>query len=296
MKELNDNLNLEIILTTFFTWFLVSLLILIEFSLFIIPSIILTILFDMKHKRILFWLTKFFIRLFFKVYLIGDFKINLNNIKSNSPRIYMLNHASQFDTFLMYLLPGSFKVLVKKAYTKIPFIGWSILLTGNVLVKKMESDFEESNIIQDAIKKIRGGDNLVIFPEGTKSKSGSVARFRTGGFKIAYETKSEIVPIVLDTWNSIRPGGGAWIRDDKSWMKVLDPIKFDDYKNIEIKEFARSLRFKISEELLKIRDIRRKTEKKYYRNMEKYKKLDDELYQKLMEYKKNSAGIAISFK
>lgn len=287
MNELKDKITFLIFIKTIFTWSLVGFLILIEFSLFIIPAIILTLLFDMKHKRILFWVTKFFIQLFFKVYITGRFNIDLNNIKSNHPRIYMLNHASQFDTFLMYLLPGSFKVLVKEVYTKIPFIGWSILLNGNILVKKMESDFEESNIIENAIKKVKEGHNLVIFPEGTKSKTSSIARFKTGGFKIAYATKAEIVPVVLDTWNSIRPGGGAWIRDDKIWMKVLEPIKFNDYKNLEIKDFARSLRFKITEELLKIRDIRRKTEKNYYRNMEKYKKLDEELYQKLLDFKKN---------
>ncbi len=288
MKELKDKINFKIFLKTIITWPLVGFLILIEFSIFIIPAIILTLLFDMKHKRILFWIIRFYIRLFFKIFIFGKFKIDLNNIKSKSPRIYILNHASQFDTFLMYLLPGSFKVLVKKAYTKIPFIGWSILLTGNVLVKKMENDFEESNIIQDAIKIIKEGNNLVIFPEGTKNKTGGVSRFKTGGFKIAYETKSEIVPVVLDTWNSIRPGGGAWIRDIKAWMKVLDPISYDEYKDIDIRDLARSIRFKITEELLKIRDIRRNTEKDYYRNMEKYKKLDEELHHKLMDYRKKT--------
>ena len=69
--------------------------------------------------------------------------------------------------------------------------------------------------------------------------------------------------MVLDTWNAIRPGGGWWVRDDKIWMKVLDPLKYDQYKDLDGKSLASKLRTYMTEELLEIRDRRRETEQKY---------------------------------
>ena len=287
MKSFSEKITLIVFLKTVFTWLLVAILISIQYLIFVPIVLIWTILFDWKNKKSMFYLTRSFIRIFFKLYITSNFNIDLLNIKSTkNPRIYIFNHASQFDTFLMYLLPDKFKVFVKEAYGRIPFIGWTILLTGNILVKKPNDINYETDLIKSGVNTIRNNYSLIIFPEGTKSRTGDIGRFKSGGFRIAYETKAEIIPVVLDTWNSIRPGGGWWIRDDKIWMKVLTPYKYKDYKNIDINDFIKLLKIKMTEELISIRNQRRQKEKKYYRNTEKYINMDKKALNKINEIKK----------
>lgn len=287
MKSSKEKITLVIFLKTIFTWFLVTFLISILYIFFIIPFFIVAIIIDKKEKKLMFYLTRFTIRIFFKLYKTANFNINLSNLKkAEKPRIYILNHASQFDTFLMYLLPDIFKVFVKQIYVKIPFIGWTMRLTGNIIAVKKPDDINyETNLLDLGVNVIKKGYTLLIFPEGTKSKTGDIGRFKSGGFRIAYETKAEIVPVVLDTWNSIRPGGGWWIRDDRIWMKVLEPYEYNDYKNIDINDLIKLIKIKMIEELITIREQRRKNEKNYYRNADTYIDMDKNSLAKAKEIK-----------
>jgi 1-acyl-sn-glycerol-3-phosphate acyltransferase len=290
ISEEGKEITIRTFFVTIFTWMLVAILIFIQYVIFIPPALILTLLFDRKNKKLMNLITKLFIKLFFILYITSDFTIDLGGIKKpEKPRIYIMNHASQFDTFLIYILPGFTKVFVKENYLKLPFIGWTIGLMGNIYVKKMKNinDIEE-NLIEAGKNELQKGFTLLIFPEGTKSKTGNIGRFKTGGFKIAYESKAEIVPVVLDTWNSIRPGGGGWIRDDKIWLKVLKPYQYEDYMKYEIKDFIKIVREQMTEELLNIRDQRRLKEKNYYRKKQIYVDLDNEEKLKLMSNKQKS--------
>ena len=131
-------ITFRIFYVTIFTWLLVGILIGIEYIFFMPFVMIYTALFDYKQKRGVFYLTRFFIRLFFLLYITSNFKIDLGNLKkAKQPRIYILNHSSQFDTFLMYLLPDRFKYFVKENYVKVPFIGWTIKLSGNNIFKEI---------------------------------------------------------------------------------------------------------------------------------------------------------------
>ena len=289
MKYLKAKVNLIFFFKTIFTWALVGILIFIQYTIFVPPLLIWILIFDRKQKKAMLWITRFFLRLFFFFYITSNFNIDLKGLKkAKGPRIYILNHASQFDTFLMYLLPGRIQVFVKQSYSKIPFIGWTIRLSGNIMVKKPDNPNIESDIYKEGIASLSNGSTVLIFPEGTKSKDGNIGRFKTGGFKMAYETKAEIVPVVLDTWNSIRPGSGGWIRDDKIWMIALKTYKYEEYKDIDVRDFAKMLRVKMSDELINIRNIRRKTEKKYYRKKDIFVELDKEAYKKVIEFKTNN--------
>jgi len=284
-----EKITFRIFIITIFTWFLVGLLLFIQYFIFMPPLILFSLIFDRRDKKLINIVTHFFIDLFFFLYFTANITYIDNNIKKpDKPRIYMLNHASQFDTFIMYTLPGKLKVFVKKNYTKWPFLGWTIKLSGFIYVDPKKDTLFETSLVEKGVEALKRGFTLIIFPEGTKSKDSNIGRFKTGGFKIAYETKAEIVPVVLDTWNSVRPNGGLWIRDDKIWLKILDSYNYEDYKNYDPKKFAKMLRYKMAEELYKIREERKNTQKDYYRKLDKYVKKDKEVYEKIQEFKKKA--------
>lgn len=246
---------------------------------FIVPIIFLfSIIFD-KDRKVFSYIIKFFFYIFSFLNFVQNVDIDYNNLKApkkGERRIYVLNHASMFDSILMNLLPGAVKSIMKEAYAQIPVIGWIAVFAGNVVLKESPSTGEQFDVYMNVIEKLERGSPIVIFPEGTKSKDSKIGKFYHGTFKIALDTKADIIPVVFDTWNVIRPGG-LWIRDINPTIRILDTVKYDDFKDRSYKEISKSIRIKLLDGLLKVRDQRRNNSKKYYRHNQKYIDLDNEM-------------------
>lgn len=252
-------------------------------QIFILPIILfLTFLFD-KDRKIVIYTIKVFCQIFYFLNFVQKTTLEKNNLKApkkGERRIYIANHASMFDTILMYLLPGPIASIMKESYAKIPVIGWLSAMAGNVILKE-DNTASNVNVYMKVVEKLEKGVPIIIYPEGTKSKDSKIGKFYNGAFKIALETKSDIIPVAFDTWNVIRPGN-LWIRDVKHNIKILDTLKYDDFKNMNFKELSKTIRIKLIEGLLEIRDKRRKNSKIYYRHDKKYINLDNDMREELL--------------
>lgn len=106
------------------------------------------------------------------------------------------NHQSQADPFLVSGLPWEMKWLGKRELFKIPFIGWSMHLAGDIPLVRGN---RESAI--DAMTKagqyLQRDMPVMIFPEGTRSKDGQLLPFKTGAFRLAIENNADILPIAV---------------------------------------------------------------------------------------------------
>ncbi|HOV14630.1 MAG TPA: lysophospholipid acyltransferase family protein [Spirochaetota bacterium] len=204
-----------------------------------------------------------------------DFRKKLKQIKkSDNPRIYVINHSSIFDAILLFLIPDNIKILVKESYTKTPILGSIIKLNGHIVVKNSQNEEDGVEFYQNVVNQIKNGSVIAIFPEGTRSKDGNISRFKNGAFKIAYDTKSDIIPIVMDSWNIVRPSDGVWFRENKLYSKVLDTLHYENYKNMEPRDLAKTLRKNMATELFNIRESRKQIQPRYYRNKEIFKEID----------------------
>ncbi len=269
-----------ILKTILFVWLFTSA-VLVEIAL--LPFLLLIKFIFRLNNNIVIKTSKFIIEngLYFLCISLKDFRKQSREIaKRSGPRIYILNHCSFFDIILLFILPDDVRILVKESYTKIPILGAVIKLNGHIVVGNAADSDEKNDSYDNAIKAIKDGSVVVIFPEGTRSKDGNMSRFKTGAFKLAYETQAELVPVVIDSWNTVRPGDSVWFREHKLYTKVLGIRRFDDYKDVEPRELAKSLKNEMTEELTKIRDFRRNNEKNYYRNREPFKTLDANLKDK----------------
>ncbi len=254
---------------------------------FFVPVILLfSFIFD-KNKIVFAYIIKIFFKIFSFLNFVQKVDIDYNNHKApkkGERRIYVLNHASMFDSILMNLLPGAIKSIMKEAYARIPVIGWIAVFAGNIVLKEDPSTGNQLDVYMSIIEKLEKGSPIVIFPEGTKSKDSKIGKFYHGTFKIALDTKADLVPVAFDTWNVIRPGA-LWIRDINPTIRILNTIKYDDFKDKSYKEISKSIRIILIEELLKVRDQRRINSKKYYRNNQKYIDLDNEMQIELNKLK-----------
>ena len=126
------------------------------------------------------------------------------NVDLREPYVLMSNHQSNFDIMaLVSVLPISFRFVAKKELTWIPIFGWAIVLGGHVVVDR-GNNARAVQSLQRAAERIRGGTNVIIFPEGTRSPSGEIQRFKSGGFHLAIDSGAKILPISISKYNNFR--------------------------------------------------------------------------------------------
>lgn len=110
--------------------------------------------------------------------------------------VFVCNHESQADPFLISFLPWEMKWLAKASLFRIPFAGWSMALAGDIPIHR-----SDDHSIKDAMDRCRRwlerGTPVIIFPEGTRSADGVMAPFKDGAFRLALESGAQIIPIAV---------------------------------------------------------------------------------------------------
>ena len=153
--------------------------------------------------------------------------------KQDEPAVYVANHASFMDIFSLFHLKRPFKFISKTSNFIIPIIGWSMFLTGHVPLKRTDrrSQMETLKICRETLQK---NGSVLFFPEGTRSKDGSMAEFKKGAFSVAAKEKVPIVPITI-------VNAGGIMRNGKEWMLRKGEIKVIVHPRIEASENADEL-------------------------------------------------------
>jgi 1-acyl-sn-glycerol-3-phosphate acyltransferase len=111
-------------------------------------------------------------------------------------------------------------------------------------------------MMDKAADSIRAGNSVILFPEGTRSPDGNLQSYKTGAFRLALSTQSDILPVVIiDTHYAIKKGGLLIHKNDHIRLVVLDPIRHESVKELESKELANLVHQKSSEMLEKSKKI-----------------------------------------
>ncbi len=167
--------------------------------------------------------------------------------------IIVSNHTSQLDIVVPYTLLGEhFSFLAKKELKKVPlfrtnFRGMNVTVDRKSLVSGMDS-------LTECSEKIGQGINMLIFPEGTRSKKApEMQRFKGGAFKLAISEKIPIVPVVfLDNYKRLEGGKGLFKSlgtPGFSRMVILDPIETKGLTQKDAESLMEKVHEAISNEL-----------------------------------------------
>lgn len=145
-------------------------------------------------------LLKIFFRLFFKI-IFRTKVIGLENIPKDGGIILAANHLSNWDPpFLATFFDRKVNYMAKEELFKNKIFATAIRNLGVFPVKRGKAD---KDAIKHAIKLIKSGDCLGIFPEGTRSKTGEVGKAEPGVTLIAAMTKAPIIPAAIINTNKI---------------------------------------------------------------------------------------------
>ncbi|BCS34636.1 1-acyl-sn-glycerol-3-phosphate acyltransferase [Luteitalea sp. TBR-22] len=120
----------------------------------------------------------------------------LDTLPRDRPFLFLANHQSIYDIpVIFWHVPYQLRILAKASLGRFPFLGWHLSRTGHVLVDR--SNPGNSTMLQ--IKELmRQRVSLIVFPEGTRSADGRVARFRGGIVMLAIEAGLPIVPVAIE--------------------------------------------------------------------------------------------------
>jgi 1-acyl-sn-glycerol-3-phosphate acyltransferase len=136
----------------------------------------------------------------------------------------MPNHASMVDIWVVFVaIPASFRFIAKKQLAKIPLFGWA-MAAGRFIFIDRQNAASARRSMEEAARRIRAGQSVVIFPEGTRTRDGRLLPFKKGGFHLAMDSGADIVPVAIRGSREVMPRGAALIKAGTVTVEVGEPI------------------------------------------------------------------------
>jgi 1-acyl-sn-glycerol-3-phosphate acyltransferase len=126
-------------------------------------------------------------------------------------------------------LPANVRMIYKKEINRIPLLGWAMLATGFIPIDRSNAR-KAMRSLESATAKISKGLSVVIYPEGTRTRDGSVGEFKRGMFVIAEKSGAEIVPVSLSGTFELMPRGTLKSRSGKVNMVIGKAVKYSEEK------------------------------------------------------------------
>lgn len=150
--------------------------------------------------------------------------IGLDQVDTSKPHVYAINHGSAFDIPALYAyLPFQFRILHKKELLAYPIVGWHLKRSKQVCVDQ-QNPSRSIGQIKSALRTLKAGMPLVIFPEGGRTPDGRIQPFLPGAFFLAIKSEIDIVPIALRGLYELLPMNTYHIKPRPLEMRVGKPI------------------------------------------------------------------------
>jgi 1-acyl-sn-glycerol-3-phosphate acyltransferase len=162
--------------------------------------------------------------------------VGRENIKKGQSYVFVSNHQSAYDIFVIYgHLGAPIKWMMKKQLAKIPFVGYACRMAGFIYVDNSTAKSAFKSITEAERKIKQSGSSLVVFPEGSRTENGKLQRFKRGAYQIAKEMNLPIIPITLNGPYKVMPIHSWDIMPHKMEMiihEAMEPMPQNDDKDL----------------------------------------------------------------
>ena len=178
----------------------------------------------------------------------------LENVDKKKPYVIVINHNSVIDIVSLYFVPLNFRWVSKKEVFRLPYMGFMLWMHGDIAIERGRATESMKKVINDGKMWLDRGVSVAIFPEGTRSKTGEIQRFKGGAFALAKEAGVEILPVVMDGTTEIFKPKSFWV----NWrhlltVKVLPSIPAEKVAETSTTEMAQQVHAMMTEALAEIR-------------------------------------------
>ncbi len=152
--------------------------------------------------------------------------------------VYVANHQSQIDILALFMLKMRFRWIAKASLFKIPFLGWAMTAVGYVPVIRGNRNSQEKCMML-AAQHIQNGTPMGFFPEGTRSVTGEIGKFKTGAFRLAQSTNVPIIPISIQGCGKLLPKHSVIPQKAHVTITVHPAIQSNEYDTSTLIEKSR---------------------------------------------------------
>jgi 1-acyl-sn-glycerol-3-phosphate acyltransferase len=201
-----------------------------------------------RSGRRLHWFSRAWSWLIMKTILSPVKVTGLDKIDITKPHVYAVNHASAMDIPVLYVyLPFQFRIVFKKELLAYPVVGWQLKRSGQVCIDQQKPT-NSIAAIRSAVKSLKAGMPLVIYPEGGRTRDGEIKPFLPGAFFLAIKAQVDIVPVALVGTYELLPMDTYHIKCRPLEMRVGEPIPTTGLKLRDLETVSAKVR-KAMEEL-----------------------------------------------
>ena len=164
------------------------------------------------------------------------------NIRKGATYMVVSNHQSQLDILVAFRIFFHFKWVSKIEIFKIPIIGWNMSLNRYIKLKRGDKESIEK-MMKECEDRIDEGSSVYFFPEGTRSRDGSVKEFKLGAFQLAKKKRIPILPIVIGGTNKALPKYSLNFHGtQRILVRVCKEIPYQAFEHLTVEETARMVR------------------------------------------------------
>jgi 1-acyl-sn-glycerol-3-phosphate acyltransferase len=166
------------------------------------------------------------------------------NAAPGTQYVLMMNHVNLLDSFVFYSrFPGLARGIEEESHFRWPFYGWMLRRVGMIPISRKDpAKARDSLASAAALARERLEYSILILPEGTRTRDGSLGPFKRGGFHLALETGLDILPIVQLGAYRINRKGSLLVRPGRVDLAVLAPVPVAGYARDAVGELAERTR------------------------------------------------------
>jgi 1-acyl-sn-glycerol-3-phosphate acyltransferase len=149
-------------------------------------------------------------------------------VRRDRAAVYAVNHASNVEPPILFaalspLFPR-LRILYKAELRKLPILTRAFDIAGFVPLQRGNRD-QSLPAIERAAAALRDGNSFLIFPEGTRSRTGQLLPFKKGGFVMALKAQAPIVPVAIRGARNAMRKGSPWIHPVHVEVIFGEPIQ-----------------------------------------------------------------------
>jgi 1-acyl-sn-glycerol-3-phosphate acyltransferase len=175
------------------------------------------------------------------------------NVDKKKAYVMVCNHQSIFDILAIYRIFLHFKWVAKASLFRIPVIGWNMKLNRYVKIER-SSLGSQRKMIRECMAYLSKGSSVMIFPEGTRSRTGEMKNFKEGAFLIALQQHADIVPMALDgTYKAVSPGKIIPGSRQRFRLHILNPVPYETIRDMTAQEASKYVQDVIAAEIAHMR-------------------------------------------
>jgi len=198
------------------------------------------------YDKFLFTLSRGVMKLILKITGVKTRVLGSAAIDFSLPMVMVCNHVSNLDGPLLFsALPCDPRALIKSEARKIPLVGLVLKLADFVFVDRKNPP-RRQEALNEAVGKIKKNRySFLVFPEGTRSKSGRTQDFKKGGFLIALKAGVPVLPVKISGSHQLMPPGRMAIQAGTVEIELFPPLTLAGMPESDLPGLIQNLQQKI---------------------------------------------------